>query len=173
MSRSLLPLAGALCAGLVLAGCAVQKPTASKQADAPAPAVAAAPEPVRCTPVRSDDPMVGTWYSVSRPRGFAGDLQALTVLSPDGRMTYETQMKVGRKTRPALRESGCWTVAEGVYTMRTTESNGDAVDAADPIYTNSYRVEKVDRSQLKLREIRGNGQVLVAKRMSPGYRLPN
>lgn len=172
MIRPFLPLAGAMCVGLVLAGCAAKKSPAPKQAEAPA-AVAAAPEPVRCVPARGDDPMVGTWFSVSRPRGFAGDFQALTVLSADGTMRYETQIKVGRKTRPALRETGCWTVADGVYTMQTTQSNGEAVDPGDPIYVNRYRVEKVDRGQLRLRELRNNGQVLTAKRMQPGYRLPN
>jgi len=170
MSRSFLPLAGALCAAVALAGCAARKPAPSADA---AQKTAAASEPVRCTPARAGDPMIGTWYSVSRPHGFAGALQALTVLSPDGHMTYETQMKVGRKTRPALREAGCWSVDDGVYTLRTTQSNGEAVDAADPIYTNRYHVEKIDRAQLKLRELRDAGQMLTAQRMQPGYRMPN
>ncbi len=116
--------------------------------------------------------MVGTWYSVSRQKGVAGDYRTLTVLSPDGRMTYETQLKVGRKIRPALRESGCWQVADGIYTMRTTLSNGEAVDTDDPIYTNRYRIEKFDRAKLTLRALKDGGQAVTAQRMPPGYQLP-
>lgn len=171
MSRKFLPLAGA-CAVLVLAGCANREPP--QQPPAPAtPPRAEAPEPIRCTPVAADDPMVGTWYSVSRPRGYAGDFQSLTVLRADGTMTYETQLKVGRRTRPALRESGCWSVAQGIYTLQTTQSNGEPVDPADPIYVNRYQVEKLAGNQLRLRELKSGGQVLTARRMRSGYRLSN
>jgi len=171
MSRKFLPLAG-VCAVLVLAGCAGRKPP--QQPPAPdTPPRAEAAEPIRCTPVAADDPMIGTWYSVSRPRGYAGDFQSLTVLRADGTMTYETQLKVGRRTRPALRESGCWSVAQGVYTLQTTQSNGEPVDAADPIYVNRYQVEKLAGNQLRLRELKNGGQTLTARRMQPGYRLPN
>ena len=86
--------------------------------------------------------MVGTWLSNSKPRDVSGEFRALTVLSADGTMSYETQLKIGRKTRPALRETGCWSVADGVYTMQTTKSNGEPVDTKDPIYLNRYRVER-------------------------------
>ncbi|CUK17560.1 Uncharacterised protein [Achromobacter sp. 2789STDY5608615] len=94
------------------------------------------------------------------------------MLYPDGRMAYETQLKIGRKTRPALRETGCWSVVDGVYTMQTTQSNGELVDAGDPIYINRYRVEKVEQAKLTLRELRSGGQVVTARRMPQGYRLP-
>ena len=87
-------------------------------------------------------------------------------------MAYETLLKIGRKTRPALRETGCWTVADGIYTMRTTKSAGELVDANDPIYLNRYRVEKVEKTKLTLRELKTGGQVVTARRMPPGYRLP-
>jgi hypothetical protein len=167
--RSIISLASAACAALALAGCASRKP--------PPPVVEAAPPPpparIACAPTRADDPMIGTWYSASHQKGYAGDFQTLTVLSPDGTMTYETQLKVGRKTRPALRESGCWNVADGVYTMQTITSNGEDVDTSDPIYTNRYRVEKIEKGKLVLREIKGGGQAMTAQRMQAGYRLPN
>jgi len=172
MSRTFLPLAGAMCAALVLAGCAGRKPP-PRPPEPASPPQAQAPEPVRCTPVPADDPMIGTWYAVSRPRGFAGDLQSLTVVRADGTMRYETQMKVGRRTRPALRETGCWSVADGVYTLQTTQSNGEPVDSADPIYVTRYRIEKAARGQLTLRELKGGGQVITARRMPPGFQLPN
>ena len=59
-------------------------------------------------------------------------------------MSYESQLKVGKRIRPALRETGCWTYTNGIYTMQTTRSNGEPVDIEDPIYRNRYRVERVD-----------------------------
>lgn len=53
--------------------------------------------------------------------------------------------------------------------MRTLESNGSRVNLKDPIYTNRYRVVRVDAVELRL--LGANGAVR-ARRMSPGYRLP-
>ena len=167
MSSVYLRSAGVACALLILAGCAARKPASITEAQPEA-----APKPVACVPAKSGDPMVGTWYSNSKPKGVSGDFQALTVLYADGRMAYETQLKIGRKTRPALRETGCWSVVDGVYTMQTTQSNGEIVDAADPIYINRYRVEKVEQAKLTLRELKSGGQIVTARRMPHGYRLP-
>ncbi|MBR8654460.1 hypothetical protein KDH83_14250 [Achromobacter sp. Marseille-Q0513] len=167
MSSLYLRMAGAFGVALILAGCVARKPAAITEAKPEGP-----PKPPACVPVKSGDPMVGTWYSSSKPRGVSGDFQSLTVLRADGSMAYETQLKIGRKTRPALRESGCWTVADGVYTMRTTVSNGEIVDFDDPIYLNRYRVEKVEQAKLTLRELKSGGQVVTARRMPQGYRLP-
>ena len=46
------------------------------------------------------------------------------------------------------------------------------MDANDPIYLNRYRVEKVEKTKLTLRELKTGGQVVTARRMPPGYRLP-
>ncbi|MNJ72586.1 hypothetical protein D3C77_692550 [compost metagenome] len=87
-------------------------------------------------------------------------------------MAYESLLKIGRKARPALRETGCWTVADNVYTMQTTKSAGEPVDTKDPIYLSRYRVEKVERAKLTLRELKSGGQLVTARRMPQGYRLP-
>ncbi|MNU38100.1 hypothetical protein D3C71_267620 [compost metagenome] len=166
MSSVYLRSASIACAILILAGCAARKPATITEAQPAEP-----PKPVACEPAKAGDPMIGTWLSNSRPRDVSGDLQSLIVLSADGTMAYETLLKIGRKTRPALRETGCWSVADGVYTMRTTKSAGEPVDANDPIYLNRYRVEKVERSKLTLRELKNGGFVLTARRMPTGYRL--
>lgn len=172
MTYSSVSFARAACGSLIvvaaLAGCAAKKPIVVAETS-PAPA----PKEVVCKPADTNSPMVGTWYSVSRPRGYAGDFQSLTVLSADGSMTYETQMKVGKRTRPALRESGCWNVANGIYTMQTTKSNGEAVDTTDPIYVSRFEVQSVGRDKLVVREMKSGGQTTTARRMQPGYRLPN
>ncbi|EXF88653.1 putative exported protein [Bordetella holmesii 30539] len=172
MMYSYVSFARAICGGLIvggaLAGCAAKKPSSAET-----PAQAPAPKQVACTPAEAGSQMVGTWYSVSRPRGFGGDLQTLTILAADGSMTYETQLKVGKRIRPALRESGCWTVANGIYTLQTTKSNGEPVDADDPIYQTRYQVQSVDQTRLMLRELKNGGQQLTARRMPAGYRLPN
>lgn len=168
MSSALSRFAGAACAVLLVAGCAVKK-----QAPAPSPqAEASPPKPVACVPAQAGSPLVGTWYSVSTPHGMAGNLQVLTVLSEDGKMRYESQLKIGKKIRPALRETGCWTFADGVYTMQTTASNGDPVDVMDPIYTNKYKVESLNKSKVVMRELKSGGQQITASKMSPNYRLP-
>ena len=158
-------MAGAFGVALILAGCAAGKPAAiteAKPEDRPSRRPAC---PSRAV-IRWSAPGIRV-----PPRGVSGDFQSLTVLRADGTMAYETQLKIGRKTRPALRESGCWTVADGVYTMRTTVSNGEIVDFDDPIYLNRYRVEKVEQAKLTLRELKSGGH-----RDRPphaaGYRLP-
>lgn len=166
MSSVFLRTAGVACAIVILAGCAARKPAAITEASPEEPA-----KPVACVPAKAGDPMIGTWLSNSRPRDVAGDMQSLIVLSADGTMSYESLLKIGRKTRPALRETGCWSVAEGITTMRTTKSAGEPVDPADPIYVNRYRVEKVEPTKLALREIRKGGALLTARRMPAGYRL--
>src|SRR5690606_21719473 len=159
---------GAVGAALILAGCAARK---TGQAPSPA-APAAAPPQVACTPAEPGSRMVGTWQSNTRPRGVSGEFSALYTLAADGTMTYTTQLKIGKRIRPGLREAGCWQLAEGVLTLQTTRSNGEAVDTADPIYQNRYRVEKADDKRLTLRELRAGGQVVTARRMPPGYHLP-
>ena len=159
-------MAGAACAALaVLAGCARNNPPAAAEAPPQPPAVV-------CVPAQPGDPMIGTWYSTSRPKGVAGDYRSLKVFSPDGHMSYTTQLRFGRRVRPALDEKGCWQVVDGVLTMQTTSSHGEDVDTTDPIYTNRYRVEKKSHGQLTLRSL-GDGRTLVERRMPAGYQLPD
>ena len=167
MSSVYLRSAGIACAVLILAGCAARKPATISEAQPAEP-----PKPVACVPAKAGDPMIGTWLSNSRPRDVSGDLQSLLVLSADGTMAYESLLKIGRKTRPALRETGCWSVADGIYTMQTTKSAGELVDANDPIYLNRYRVEKLEKAKLTMRELKNGGLVMTARRMPAGYRLP-
>jgi hypothetical protein len=166
MSSAFSRFAGLACATLIVAGCATKKETSSSTPQPPAP-----PKPVVCAPSAGADAFVGTWYSVSTPRGIGGTQETLLVLSPDGKMRYQTQLKIRNKKRPGLDETGCWTYANGTYTMQTTESNGDQVDPADPIYTNRYRVETVNKTTLVLRDLKVAGQVLKARKMPQGYAL--
>lgn len=152
---------------LTLAGCVMPK--------APVEQVSVAPEaarPVACSPAEAGSRLIGTWQSNTRPRGVAGDFRALIVLAADGSMAYETQLRIGKRIRPGLREAGCWTLADGVITLQTLKSNGEPVDIDDPIYQNRYRVEKTEPTRLTLRELRSGGQSITARRMQPGYRLP-
>lgn len=131
------------------------------------------PRPMACSPAEAGSQLVGYWQSNTRPKGVAGDFRELYVLKADGVMTYDTQLKVGKRIRPGLRETGCWHVADGVMTLQTVKSYGEAIDTTDPIYQNRYRVEKVEPAGLKLRELRSGGQSFTAKRMKSGYRLPD
>jgi hypothetical protein len=166
MSSAISRFAGVACMALVLVGCAARKDSSPAAPQSPAP-----PKPVACAPSADGAALVGTWYSVSTPRGVGGTQETLLVLSPDGKMRYVTQLKIRNKLRPGLNESGCWTFAGGTYTMQTTESNGDQVDASDPIYTNRYRVETVNNTTLILRDVKPGGQMLKARKMPAGYAL--
>ena len=97
----------------------------------------------------------------------------LMILRADGTMAFDTQLKIGKRPRPALKETGCWSVANGVLTQQTLKSYGDEVDVSDPIYRTTYRIEKVEAARLILRETQKGGALLTARKMSDGYRLPS
>lgn len=166
MSSAFSRFAGVACAAFILAGCATKK-----EVPAPVAQPAPPPKPVACAASAGAEALAGTWYSVSTPRGVGGTQQTLLVLAPDGKMRYQTQLKIRNKARPGLDETGCWTFSNGVYTMQTTESNGDPVDLSDPIYTNRYKVESINNSTLVLRDQKAGGEVLKARRMPQGYVL--
>ncbi|MDY0308768.1 MAG: hypothetical protein RBR29_03105 [Castellaniella sp.] len=142
-----------------LAACAPIKP-------APAPATAARPS---CTVAAAGDPLVGNWLSVSSQKGVAGALRTLYTLNPDGTMNYVEQVKRPRTPSQGLYESGCWSHEGQTLVLRTLESNGSPVNLDDPIYTNRYRVDRVNATELHLN---GSAGAVKARRMSPGYRLP-
>ena len=152
---------------LALAGCVTPKAPVEQVSVAPE-----APRPIVCAPAEPGSQLVGTWQSNTRPRGVADVFSALIVLAADGSMAYDTQLKVGKRIRPGLREAGCWQTANGVITLQTIKSNGELIDIDDPIYQNRYQIEKTEPTRLTLRELRSGGQSITARRMQPGYRLP-
>lgn len=153
-------------AAWILAGCVIHKAPVENVSVEPDP-----PKPVACSPAEAGSLLVGDWLSTSKPKGIAGDFRALYVLRADGVMLYETQVKVGKRIRPGLRESGCWKVEDGVMILQTLGSNGESVDSSDPIYQNRYRVEKVESARFVWRELRSGGQSVTARRMKAGYKL--
>lgn len=165
MKRFVVPTVSLVFTAAILAGCTTKKPVTAISPPPP-------PQAPTCTPSRLDHPMIGAWYAVSQPKGMSGDLRTLTVLAADGSMTYETQLKIGRKIRPGLRESGCWSMIDDIYTMQTTKSNGELVEFDDPIYSNRYKVEKLDGARLVLKELKAGAKAVTAKRVKIDYRLP-
>lgn len=168
MSSSIARVGGMVCLALLAAGCAVKKPASTNKAAT----AQAGPQPAACAPAPAGSALIGTWYALSTPKGVSGHLQSLTTLAADGTMKYETQLKIGSRVRPALRETGCWTFADEVYTLQTLRSNGELVDAEDPIYRNSYRVEKVSATQITSRETRRGAQSVTGRKVPATFRLP-
>lgn len=142
--------------------------TSSPPSRPPTPEVS--PEPVCERP--SDTRLVGNWYLSRKLSGVAGEVQTLLTLQPDGKMRQQTRVKAGRNIRSELRETGCWSVADGKLTTRVLRSNGELVDFNDPIYRTLYRVEKVDARRLILREDKPGARSVSAERKSDQYRLP-
>ena len=149
-----------LMVAVLLAGCtAPSAPPPAPKAEAPS-----------CQAVAGEDALVGNWLSVRKQKGVAGELRTLFTLHADGTMAYTEQVKRGKQPSQGLSETGCWEHAQNTLTLRTLQSNGAAVDPADPIYTNRYRIVSSTAQSLSLKN--ADGASLSAKRMSPGYRLP-
>jgi hypothetical protein len=160
--RSRVPFLCASALLALLAGCA------ARHAAPPAPA-GRAETAIQCRAAPQGDGLIGTWLSVGRQKGISGQMRTLFVLRPDGSMAYAEQLLRGKRPPQGLDESGCWHREGQALVLRTTQSNGVAVDLHDPIYVNRYVVVAQSGTALTLR---GRDGVLKARRMPPGYRLP-
>jgi hypothetical protein len=120
----------------------------------------------------SDTRLVGNWYLTRKLSGVVGEMQTLLSLQADGKMRQQTRVKSGRNIRSELRETGCWSMADGKLTTRVTRSNGELVDFNDSIYRTTYIVEKVDSRRLTIREDKPNSRPVSAERKPDQYRLP-
>ena len=139
--------------------------TSPTQPDAVKPSVPVEPICER----QSDSRLVGNWYMTRKLSGVAGEMQTLQA---DGKMRQQTRVKSGRNIRSELRETGCWSSADGRLTTRVTRSNGELVDVDDPIYRTIYRVEKIDARRLTLREDKPSARPFTGERKPDSYRLP-
>jgi len=150
-------LAAGAAAALLVAGCTtapVPPPTAGQTS---------------CAAPQAGDALAGSWLSVLKQKGVAGELHVLFELRPDGGMGYSEQLKRGRQPPRLLSETGCWQSDGRVLTLRTLTSNGEPVEIADPIYTNQYTIVAQTGKALSLR---GPDGALQARLMPPGYKLP-
>jgi hypothetical protein len=162
---------------VLLAGCAGQRQATPAKPGDGRPATAAPPQqpqaPV-CTAVPSAaSPLTATWYAVSQQKGVKGEFRRLLVLSPDGTYKMETRVQAGRTIRSELRESGCWEASDArSFTTRVTRSGGELVDANDPIYRTTFRVERVDGNRMVWRESQPGSGSVTARKMPAGYMMP-
>jgi hypothetical protein len=108
---------------------------------------------------------------VRKQTGVAGEIQTLLTLSADGKMRQQTRVKQGRNIRSELRETGCWDAPAGKLVARVSRSNGELVDYRDPVYTNTYIIERNDATRLTYREDRPNSRPEVAQKVPPSFRL--
>ncbi len=151
---------------VLLTACGLPRP--SDAPVVPAPSGAVAPT---CVPVASNQPLVGTWYLVSKQNGVAGEIQTLLTLKADGTLRQQTRVKQGRNIRSELRETGCWEAPAGKLITRVSKSNGELIDFNDPIYSTTYMVEKIDASRLTYREDRAGSRSMFAKKVQDSFRL--
>ena len=147
---------------LLVAGCAIQ--TSSPKLDEQVQA------PVACTPVSDTEPLLGNWLAVRSQKGVVGELRTLFTLHVDGTMAYTEQLKRKGKPSQGLSETGCWYRQGQDLVLQTQKSHGVLVELNDPIYTNRYAVISVEPDMLRLTT--PEGAKIMARRMSPGYRLP-
>ena len=157
----------AVCALIgLLTACGLPRHKDAPVIQAPAGAV----EPA-CTPINAANPLIGTWYLVSKQAGVAGEMQTLLTLSADGKLKQQTRVKQGRNIRSELRETGCWEAPAGKLITRVSRSNGELVDFNDPIYSTTYIVEKVDANRLIYRLDRSDSKPAFAKKVQDSFRL--
>jgi hypothetical protein len=124
-----------------------------------------------CVPLNAGNPLIGTWYLVSKQAGVAGEMQTLLTLSADGKLKQQTRVKQGRNIRSELRETGCWEAPAGKLITRVSRSNGELIDFKDPIYSTTYVVEKVDANRLTYRLDRPDSKPAFAKKVQDSFRL--
>lgn len=148
---------------LGLAACA-QLPSSSKDEGQTR---AATPE---CTPAAEGEPTIGNWLNKRQEKGVTGELRTLITLKADGSMLFTEQLKRPRQPSQGLNEAGCWWRDGNELILQSYTSNGAPVDIDDPIYTNRYRILKVEPEQLDITT--EQGVELRTQRASPGYRLP-
>ncbi len=153
------------CLGL-LAACGIPRPPDSALILAPDGLI----EPVCVTPP-AQHPLIGSWYVVRKQAGVAGEIQTLLTLSADGKLRQQTRVKQGRNIRSELRETGCWDAPTGRLVARVSRSNGELVDYRDPVYTNTYIIERNDSTRLTYREDRPNSRPEVAQKVPASFRL--
>ena len=153
------------CLGL-LAACGIPRPPDSALILAPDGLIG----PV-CVVPPAQHPLTGSWYVVRKQTGVAGEIQTLLTLSADGKMRQQTRVKQGRNIRSELRETGCWDAPAGKLVARVSRSNGELVDYRDPVYTNTYIIERNDATRLTYREDRPNSRPEVAQKVPPSFRL--
>ena len=153
----------AVAAAMVAAGCAV------KPEKAPSPPVPRAPASLQCQAARAGDEAIGNWYGTRSQRGVAGTLHVLIHLRADGTMSYDEQLKRGKKPGQALGETGCWHRDQQGLVLQTAKSNGEPVELSDPIYKNHYTV-RYQPPQTMVFD--GRDGRLKARRMPENYRLP-
>lgn len=153
---------GVIVLGSVVAACGSFPP--------PSAPIVQAKTPVGCEAVSADELLVGNWLNKRQEKGVVGELRTLFTLQADGRMLYTEQLKRPRQPSQGLSESGCWWRDGNKLVLQTLESNGVAVDNDDPIYINSYDIQRLNQDKLSLRD--GQGQRINTERTSPGYRLP-
>ena len=130
-------------------------------------------EPVEddsCRVAAAQDGLVGSWLSVRKQPGVAGELRTHFVLNADGTMRYEEQLTRSGRAPQGLAETGCWSRDGQTLVMRTMESNGSPVDREDPIYVNRYTISREAGDRMSLQT--PDGARLDAKRMPLDYRLP-
>lgn len=151
--------AGILLAAL-LAGCAVT----------PAPEPATGQAMPSCQAIAVQDSLPGSWLAIHSRKGIAGEMRTLINLDMDGSMRYEEQLKRKGKPSQGLSESGCWQREGDALVLRTLHSNGAPVNLDDPIFINRFRILVQETDLLRLES--AHGQVLNARRVSAGYRLP-
>ncbi len=146
-------------AAAVLAGCAGGPPESAGPA-----------RDTACRAVAQNEALVGSWLSVRRTPGVAGELRTLIQLRADGTMSYAEQLRRPRGAPQGLAETGCWHREGGTVVLRTVESNGSPVDLDDPIYVNRYQLVQERGERIRLHS--PDGAQLDARRMPADYRLP-
>lgn len=116
--------------------------------------------------------VVGTWYGSSlQPHTSPYPIHWVSEDSADGTFSMVTYEERPCGLRVFSREAGRWGMSNGIYTIITTQLNGNAVNSADRYLQDVYEVNSISRDKFTYRSIT-YGIEFEARRVQPGYKPP-
>jgi hypothetical protein len=116
--------------------------------------------------------IVGYWYGENYQPAFHNYFQALGQDRADGTFEVEFRRYENCKLVSRQRESGTWSIANGVVRGETTAIDGAATDRSDPSFRDAYDILKLDEHDFQSRHM-PDGTIFKLQRVNAKFRFPD
>jgi hypothetical protein len=120
----------------------------------------------------SDVPLldiVGRWHGAEyQPTNSKYLLHWVLDRRLDGKFSLTTYEEIDCRLVPFSRESGEWSIGNGLYTMITTEVDGNKVDVSNRFYTDVYRIDEIGADRIVYTSI-AMGITFYGTRVQPDF----